>query len=112
MPTTTLAKDKKNQTDAVDISEQLEQLKQDIASLTKTVADYGKDNAETLKQEAKNKGIDATETAQQAAETVRDEILDVEKDIEAYVRSNPLQAVGIATGVGFLFAMILGYTNW
>ena len=58
--------------------------------------DQAKTKAEQLRGRAQSAYTDATACAQ-----------DYQSEAEAYIRANPLQSVGIALGVGFLFGLIL-----
>ena len=71
-----------------DLSAQIQILRDDIASLTSTMGDYGKAKA----QEARSTAQDAAAEAQMRA--------------EEFVRSQPTTALGIAAGIGFLFGLV------
>ncbi len=78
-----------------DVEEEIAQLRADVASLTETIKAFGADTARDLQSRAYGK---------------RDEITDQlrvkEEEIKERVRENPLQALGIAAGVGFLVGVI------
>lgn len=82
-----------------DIEAELTRLRDDISTLTKTVSDFGNGKV----QSATNS---VSKTSQEALEAVRDEVSSLESDFKKRVRSNPLQAIGIAAGIGFLAAMM------
>ena len=42
----------------------------------------------------------------QMVEAAREQAISLEKDLERKIRTNPLQAVAMAAGVGFLIAML------
>lgn len=91
---------------ASDVEAQIGQIREDIANLTKTVGAYGTSKAGKVAGQAEQAGLDLAEASHSALENVRDEVKSVEKDLEAQVRNKPLQAVGIAAGVGFLLAFM------
>ena len=72
-----------------DISVQLAVLKDDIASLTSTMADLTNANQ-------------AKSTAQDLANSGRDKALEAQQTAEDFVRTQPAAALGIAAGVGFI----------
>ena len=84
-----------------DIAAEIAQIKNDIASLGKSLSAFGKDRigsqstAETL------------ESAQQALKEIRDEMTSIEHDIERKVTEHPMQSLLIAAGLGFLAAYLV-----
>lgn len=89
-----------------DIEVQLEQLREDIAALAKTVAAVGNEKASEVKSKAKRAAADATDASYQIAEAAKNQALTWERDLEGQIRANPIQSVAIAAGVGFLFALL------
>lgn len=89
-----------------DIELQLEQLREDIAALAKTVAAVGNEKASEMKSKAKRAAADASDASYQIAEAAKNQALTWERDLEGQIRANPLQSVAIAAGVGFLFALL------
>jgi len=78
-----------------DVQADLEALRRDLAALTQTVASFG---SSKIRQ--------AGETSQQYVDSARETILNAEEDLEAYVRSRPLQSLAIAAGVGYVLALL------
>ena len=78
-----------------DISVQLAVLKDDIASLTSTMADLTKAKSAEAANQAKS-------TAQDLANSGRDKALEAQQTAEDFVRTQPAAALGIAAGVGFI----------
>lgn len=89
-----------------DIEAQLQQLREDIASLAKTVAAVGNDKANEVKGKARRAASDAADASLQAVEAARAQAASLERDLERQIKSNPIQAVAVAAGVGFLFALL------
>ncbi|SPJ23101.1 DUF883 family protein [Palleronia abyssalis] len=77
-----------------DLSRQVDALKADISRLTETLGDYGRTKSREYQGEARRR-----------ANEIRDEAQGRVDDIEAYVRQNPAQALGIAAGVGLLIGL-------
>lgn len=89
-----------------DIEVQLEQLREDIAALAKTVAAVGNEKASEVKSKARRAAAEATDASYQIAEAAKNQALTWERDLEGQIRANPIQSVAIAAGVGFLFALL------
>jgi len=77
-----------------DLSRQVEALKADISRLTETLSDYGKSKGRAYQAEAKRRAYELRDDAQGHVD-----------DLEAYVRTNPAQALGIAAGIGLLIGL-------
>ena len=78
-----------------DLSAQVDLLKSDIARLTETLGEYGRAKGREYQGEARRRAEDLRSDAQEKVD-----------DIEAYVRHNPAQALGIAAGVGLLIGLL------
>ncbi len=89
-----------------DIELQLEQLREDIAALAKTVAAVGNEKAYEVKNKAKRAAAEAADASYQIAEAAKNQALTWERDLEGQIRANPIQSVAIAAGVGFVFALL------
>ncbi len=89
-----------------EIELQLTQLREDIAVLARTVAAAGSQKAEDVGRRVKQAKADATDASLDMVEAVREQALSLEKDLERQIRTNPLQSVAIAAGVGFLVALL------
>jgi len=89
-----------------DIEAQLQQLREDIANLAKTVAAVGNEKASEVKGKARRAASDAADASMQMVEAAREQAMSYERDLERQIRTNPIQSVAIAAGVGFLFALM------
>lgn len=89
-----------------DIEVQLNQLREDIAALAKTVAAVGNEKASEVKGKARRAAADATDASYQMVEAAKDQAISLERDLERQIRANPIQSVAIAAGVGFIFALL------
>ncbi|AJY45821.1 DUF883 family protein [Martelella endophytica] len=88
-----------------DIQAQIDQLRGDIANLTKLIGDLGSEKASQARARAEKLRDDATKAGQEAYDRARDEALSMEEDLEDRIRMKPLQSILIAAGVGFLAAL-------
>lgn len=89
-----------------DLAKQMTVLREDIAALTATVADYGKAQGTLLKETAASRAASVANSGAAAAHAVRAQAEKTYSDTEEAVRANPAAAVGIATGVGFLIGLM------
>lgn len=89
-----------------DVAKQMKVLREDIANLSATVAEYGKAQGNLMKSVAAEKAADIASTGKNAAKTVKNRAEQSYSDLEETVRENPAAAVGIAAGVGFLVGML------
>lgn len=92
--------------DSKELEVQLQQLREDIANLAKTVAAIGNDKANEVKGRARRVANEAADASMQMVEAAREQALSYERDLERQIRTNPIQSVAIAAGVGFLFALL------
>ncbi|MDR3436196.1 DUF883 C-terminal domain-containing protein [Telmatospirillum sp.] len=97
--------DEENIMQASDIETQLQKLRSDISGLAKTVAAAGADTAGAYRAKAGNVANDAIEASQSVLEGIRNDFVALEKDVVARVQTRPLQALGLAAGIGFLLAL-------
>lgn len=89
-----------------DIEKQLQQLREDLAALARSVAAAGSNKADDLKHKAKRASNDAMDASAQALDSARAQFQSIERDVERQIRTKPLQSVAIAAGIGFLFALL------
>lgn len=89
-----------------DVAKQMAVLREDIAALSATVADFGKAQGAMMKSSALHKAEEVAETGAAAAEVVKSKAVKTYSDAEESVRANPGTAVGIAAGIGFLVGMM------
>jgi len=89
-----------------DIEAQLQQLREDISSLAKTVGAVGSSTASEVKGKARRAASDATDASMQMVEAAREQAISFERDLEARIRKTPIQSIAIAAGVGFVFALL------
>lgn len=89
-----------------DLSAQIAVLKDDIATLTATVAEYGKAQGMHLKTAAADKAADVAASGAATAQALKATAEKTYADTEDAVRANPAAAMGIAAGIGFLVGML------
>ena len=93
-----------------DLSVQLEILKDDIASLTSTMSEFGQAKAAQVRDTAQTKASELSRTAQARADELTtaglNKARETQEQAEDFVRTQPGAAVGIAAGVGFLVGLI------
>lgn len=89
-----------------DLHDQIAIMRDDIATLTSTLADYGRAQGAHLRAVANDKVNEAAAKGAQSAEELRDAAAKTYADTEEAVRANPAVAMGIAAGAGFLIGML------
>ncbi|MGV0876156.1 DUF883 domain-containing protein [Martelella sp. FLE1502] len=93
-------------TTEADIQAQIDQLRGDIAELTKMIGALGNQKASDARVKAEKFRDDAIKSGQDAYDRARDEALSFEEDVEDHIRSRPLQSILMAAGFGFLMALL------
>jgi ElaB/YqjD/DUF883 family membrane-anchored ribosome-binding protein len=93
-------------TTSEDVEERIEELRNEIAALTKTLASFGATKVDDYKAGLDRLAADAIATSARAFEAARSEAVSLEGELENQIRARPLQAVGIAVGIGFLAALL------
>lgn len=78
-----------------DLAQQIELLKGDISRLADTLGAYGS-----------ARGRDMRDSAEARVHELRGQAEAKVDDLETYVRENPVTALGIAAGLGFLFGIL------
>lgn len=100
-------RDKAVAASAADIEERMEKLRGDIVLLTEAVSSFGSAKSGQVKDRAAEK-VDAMRAmSEDALDTLRAEFRNLEKGTRKQIQTNPLQAVAVAAGVGFLTALLL-----
>ena len=89
-----------------EIEAQLQQLRDDLASLARSVAAAGSEKADAYRSRVRRASNEAADASLQMVDAAREQALSLEKDLERKIRTNPLQAVALAAGVGFLIALM------
>lgn len=81
--------------------------KEQLSKAAQDLSDAGKAKYEDLKAKATVKGEEYKGKAQDALGEAQAKAKVIQSDSEQYIRDNPLQAVGIALGVGFVLGIVL-----
>lgn len=89
-----------------DVTMQMGMLRDDIAALTDTVADYGKAHGALLKASASDGVANFAEQGATTANALKAKAEKRYSETEAAVRANPAAAVGIAATLGFLVGIL------
>ena len=97
---------RKNETTTEDLAEQMEALKSDFASLSKTLADYGKTKGNQIADAAENGVKSASEAGKVHAQKLKSQAVDIGHQAEDFVAEKPAISLGIAAGAGFLAGLL------
>ncbi|MBD1549555.1 DUF883 family protein [Roseibium aggregatum] len=92
--------------DAETIEQDIERLRGDIAALAQSITRYGAGKTGEVKMRASKAGRDLAKTSQETLDSMSEELAGLEEAVSTRVRERPLQALGIAAGVGFLIAAV------
>lgn len=95
------------ETDIDDLGAQMATLKDDIATLTRTVADMGTSKKDTLTAAAANKAEHLRDKGKFALHSAEAQVRDLGQQASRQVQENPAAAMGIATGVGFVLGLLM-----
>lgn len=90
----------------LEMRQRIDDLKNEIASLSRTLSALGGQKVDDYKDSVEKLAAEAVNASMNAFDTVRSEAMSLEEGIERQIRDHPLRAIGIAAGVGFLFALL------
>ncbi len=93
------------QTNMSDLEARVEQLTTQLAELARSVSGYSNGTLETLASEARRMKDDVADRSVAIASAAKDTVIAAEGDLEQRIRENPLTAIGVAAGIGFLAAI-------
>ncbi len=93
-------------TAAEDVSDQIAALKADIAKLTSSVADLGREKSADFQAYAKGKAGEARLRAQEGADYMKTQADAAYGKAQEFVSEKPATAIGIAAALGFLIGHI------
>ena len=85
-------------------------LRDEVAKLSKSVADMLQKQAATTRDQVVDAVSSASETLSDAASVAKEKFVSVEADLEERIKGNPMMAVGIAVVVGVLIGKIVKIT--
>jgi ElaB/YqjD/DUF883 family membrane-anchored ribosome-binding protein len=105
--TATKRRNGKTQPTPAEVETQISKLRSDISSLASSVAEYGSQTLESAKSQAGALSHDAAAASETALAELRNQLDAIESDLRSRVREKPLQAIGIAAGLGFLIALMM-----
>lgn len=91
---------------ASDLEAQIAALKSDVAELTDTLSQYGRDRSVQLGEVAAQTLETAKQTGAEKAQQIKQQARDSYAGAEKAVRANPAASVGIAAGAGFLVGLL------
>ncbi|HWA18819.1 MAG TPA: hypothetical protein VG757_07455 [Devosia sp.] len=91
---------------ADDLEAQVQQLQNDIRSITHTLGRMGELSVDQVKSTARSKAQQIAQRGQSAVEDAQDEFTQLEKQIKDTIREKPLTAVAGAVALGFVLAVI------
>ena len=93
--------------DKAALEAQLARIKADVSELATMLADMGSRKVGSARGEADHRISELTRAGEEAIEDLRRQLRTIERDLSDKVQEKPLQTLGIAAGVGFLFALVM-----
>lgn len=90
----------------LEMRQRIDDLKDEISSISRTLQALGGQKVSDYQQTVDKFASDAIAASLRAFDSAKSEALSMEEGFERQVREHPLRAIGIAAGVGFLFALM------
>ncbi len=90
-----------------EIATEITQIRNDVASLGRTLGAFGKDRIGSVPDLASKATAETVENARHAMTEIRKEMTSIEHDMERKVTEHPMQSLLIAAGLGFLAAYLV-----
>jgi ElaB/YqjD/DUF883 family membrane-anchored ribosome-binding protein len=90
----------------LELEQRIADLKSELASMSRTLSAITGQKVEDYRAGIEGLAADAVSASLKAFDTARSEAVSLEESFEEQVRAHPLRAIGIAAGVGFLFALM------
>lgn len=89
-----------------DLAKQMEVLREDLSSLTRTIADFGKAKGDEAVATAKLRAEEAGQKLSGHADTARLKAMDAQDQANEFIRTQPATALGVAAAFGFLIGFL------
>lgn len=89
-----------------DLQEQIEQLKQDIASIAATISQLGQQKLRDAKRDASQAYAEALEHGENTMTELKSCAQNIEDQLLETVRERPIASLATAFGVGYLLAIL------
>lgn len=99
---------KASKSEAQQLSDQIEALKSDIASISQTLVDMGTVRRDAVVSEASDKVAHLRKRSEQQLHDAQAKVEDIANQTTEAVRQQPAAAVGIAVGLGFMLGFLTG----
>ncbi|MBO0664002.1 DUF883 family protein [Jiella sp. CQZ9-1] len=102
----TPGQDPKTQADRANLEEQLGRLREDVAGLSDAVKSLASHGADDVRRQAYALRDDVRQRGEQYLRQAQDAASDLEEEMSERIRAEPIKAVLIAAGVGYLYARL------
>jgi ElaB/YqjD/DUF883 family membrane-anchored ribosome-binding protein len=90
----------------LEMRQRIDDLKEEIASISRTLSALGGQKVDDYRDTMERLTSDAVAASFKAFDSARSEAISLEEGFERQIREHPLRAIGIAAGIGFLFALM------
>jgi ElaB/YqjD/DUF883 family membrane-anchored ribosome-binding protein len=91
-----------------DLERQIEALKNDVASISRILADMGAQRRDDLKESVGRTAADLRARGEATVNDARDRGLELGEQAADAVRRQPATSIGLAVGLGFLIGFMTG----
>ena len=98
--------DPKTQAEKANVEDQLGRLREDVLALSDAVKSLASHGTDDVKRQASALRDDVVQRGEQYMRQAQDAAHDLEEDMSERIRAEPIKAVLIAAGVGYLYARL------
>ncbi|MBK8289266.1 MAG: DUF883 family protein [Cellvibrionales bacterium] len=93
------------------LQDELQALIGDAEKLLQHAASLAGEQADALRNAIQRNLQRARETLGSGEDAIREQAIEMQRAGESYVKANPLQALGVAVGIGVLIGLLLGHRH-
>lgn len=98
--------DPRTQADRANVEEQLGRLREDVSALSEAVKSMATHGADDVRRQASALRDDVRQRGEAYFRQAQDAAHDLEEDVSERIRAEPIKAVLIAAGIGYLYARL------
>lgn len=103
---TDVLKDTNDSGDAADLRTQIDTLRDDFKGMANTIEEFGRDKLDDATFAARVRVAMAKDTVIDQAETAQLHAMEAQDQLNSFVRAQPVAAIGVAAGIGFLIGAL------
>ena len=92
---------------AMDVENEVSQLRTELTELAATIANYGKAEGENIKMQGLAVGEELLARSKETINSLSTQLASLEKEFAVQVKQKPVQALGLAVIFGFVIAALI-----